>query len=127
MKYKLLFGFGILCILSVFFVSARFHRGEISYSVTDSDREYTIKAKYGEGAFNKVRDYLDKKLGRYTALPFEGAEIDGDITLDNGASFYLLLKPGRLHIKLNKQKNSESTYQHFSQMGRELKNVMGLQ
>jgi hypothetical protein len=43
-------------------------------------------------------------------MSFANTEIDGNITLDNQATFYMKKSPGFLNIKLDKEKNSEAMY-----------------
>ncbi|WP_343703901.1 hypothetical protein [Chitinophaga sp.] len=131
----LLFIFGALCILGALYIYGRqtgwgghlFNDGNFSYHVMDSDNTYEIKAQYNRAQTDKVRAYLQEQLGPYTNLSFRDVELDATTTLKNGAIFYILLKPGRLRIKLNKKENSQATYERFSQMGRELRPVMSRQ
>lgn len=127
LKYKLAAIFGALCIVCALFIFSR-HRqnNERYYRVQDSPRSYSIEARYSEGSFDNVRNHLNKRLGGYTRFSFENTEVDATIALDGKANFYLLMKPGKLHIKLDKRQNSDRTYQLFSELGRELENVMAL-
>ena len=120
---------GILCIAGSLFVyiMLRHHNNDRYYHVKDSPKSYSIEAEYDEARFGNVRRHLDKKLGDLTRFSFDNATVDADVTLNGKASFYLLLKPGKLHIRLNKRENSEEAYRRFSELGRELEAVMSLQ
>lgn len=124
--YRIFFVFGLLCIVSALFIFARQHRRDdrnISVSVSESKEAYKFRADYPTANHGRVCDYLEKQLGRNTNINFHDVEIDGHVVLDNQADFYLLLEPGKLRMTLNKKDNSYATYEKFSQMGRELKEV----
>lgn len=125
-KYRLTFVFGLLCIISALFIFGRLQRENhgFDYSVSDSPKEYKIKASYNQANADKVGAYLNDQFGAYTDISFTDTELDAVMTLENGAAFYIRHEPGTFRITLDKRKNSHSTYEKFSQMGRELKDVM---
>ena len=127
--YRILFVFGLLGIGSALFIFARQYRNgnisnSISVSVSESKKAYTFRADYPEAHDGRVRDYLEQQLGAYTNTAFNDADIDGHVVLDNHAAFYLLLQPGKLRITLDKRDNSYATYEKFSRMGHELKEIV---
>ena len=68
-----------------------------------------MTAKFNPDRTAAVEKWLGKE---FTAgdVSFTNTEIDGNITLDNQATFYMKKSPGFLNIKLDKEKNSDSIY-----------------
>jgi len=57
-------------------------------------------------------------------MSFVNTRIDGDLTLDDKTTFYIKKKPGFLEIKLNKNRNSSSSYHTIKELGEGLKGVL---
>ena len=101
----------LFCALSlcIAIISCGFPDGSISIKHSQYDHYYEMTAKFNPDKTAKVDTYLDKELaaGR---MSFVNTEMDGDITLDNNATFYIKKSPGYLHIKLDKEKNSDEAF-----------------
>ena len=69
-----------------------------------------MTAKFNPDKTAAVERWLDKELAGGDRS-FTNTEIDGNITLDNQATFYIKKSPGFLNIKLDKEKNSDAMYQ----------------
>ena len=69
-----------------------------------------MTAKFNPDRTGAVERWLDKELPGGD-MSFANTEIDGNITLDNQATFYMKKSPGFLNIKLDKEKNSDAMYQ----------------
>jgi hypothetical protein len=69
-----------------------------------------MTAKFNPDRTAAVERWLDKELASGD-VSFTNNEIDGNITLDNQATFYIKKSPGFLNIKLDKEKNSDAMYQ----------------
>ena len=68
-----------------------------------------MTAKFNPERTVAVERLLDKELPSGN-VSFANTEIDGNITLDNQATFYMKKSPGFLNIKLDKEKNSDAIY-----------------
>ena len=68
-----------------------------------------MTAKFNPDRTAAVERWLDKELASGN-VSFANTQIDGTITLDDKSTFYMKKSPGFLNIKLDKEKNSESTY-----------------
>jgi len=68
-----------------------------------------MTAKFNPGKTAAVERWLDKELATGD-VSFTNTKIDGNITLDNQATFYVKKSPGFLNIKLDKEKNSDAFY-----------------
>ena len=69
-----------------------------------------MTAKFNPDRTAAVERWLNTELATGD-MSFANIEMDGDITLDNQATFYMKKSPGFLHIKLDKEKNSDAIYQ----------------
>ena len=69
-----------------------------------------MTAKFNPDKTAAVDKWLNKELATGD-MSFASIEMDGEITLDNKATFYMKKSPGFLNIKLDKKKNSDAIYQ----------------
>jgi hypothetical protein len=63
-----------------------------------------------------VEEYMDNRIGRRSNMSFVNSRIDGTLALDDHTTFYIKKYPGRLEIKLDKDKNSYEAYQGIKSM-----------
>ncbi len=89
----------------------------VNLTVSEDEHEYRLLANYPENNTGKVEEYLDEKIGNQNDLSFTNAVIDADLTLDDGTKMYVVNKPGKLRIKLNKNENSAASYQKIKALG----------
>ena len=68
-----------------------------------------MTAKFNPDKTVAVERWLDKEL-HAVDVSFTNREVDGNITLDNHATFYMKKSAGFLNIKLDKEKNSDAIY-----------------
>jgi len=99
------------CALSlcIAIISCGFPGGSISIKHSEYDHYYEMTAKFNSDRTAAVERWLDKELPSGN-MSFANTEIDGDIMLDNQATFYIKKSPGFLNIKLDKEKNSDAVY-----------------
>jgi len=95
--------FVLLPILVI--ISCDFPDGSTSIKHSQYDHYYEMTAKFNPGKTTKVENYLDKELSPGNRS-FANTEMNGEITLDNKATFYIKKLPGYLNIKFDKEKNS---------------------
>src|SRR5215510_10920571 len=90
-------------------LSCGFPNGSISIKHSQYDHYYEMTAKFNPGKTDKVDKYLDKELAD-GKMSFVNTQMDGEITLDDKTTFYVKKSSGYLHIKFDKQKNTEEAY-----------------
>ena len=113
------------CALSICIaiISCGFPDGSISIKHSEYDHYYEMTAKFNPDRTAAVERWLDKELATGD-MSFAKTEIDGNITLDNQATFYMKKSPGFLNIKLDKEKNSEAVYQQIRAVCEEINEVV---
>ena len=82
-----------------------------------------MTAKFNPDKTVAVERLLDKELSRGN-MSFANTQIDGNITLDDKTVFYIKKSPGFLHIKLDKELNSDEIYYRIKSVCEEIKNVV---
>ena len=87
-------------------ISCSFPDGGISIKHSQYDHYYEMTAKFNPDKTDKVDRYLDKELP-VGNMSFVNTEMDADITLDDKTTFYVKKSAGYLHIKFDKEKNSD--------------------
>lgn len=107
MKKSVIFCF--VLSLCIGLISCGFPGGSISIKHSEFSHYYEMTAKFNPDRTVAVERWLDKELPSGD-MSFANTEIDGNITLDNNSTFYMKKSPGFLHIKLDKEKNSEAIY-----------------
>jgi len=102
----------LICVLLpvVIIISCGFPDGSISIKHSQYDHYYEMTAKFNPDKTAAVDKWLNKELATGD-MSFASIEMDGEITLDNKATFYMKKSPGFLNIKLDKKKNSDAIYQ----------------
>jgi hypothetical protein len=96
-----------LCLI---IISCGYPGGSISIKHSEHSHYYEMTAKFNPDKTAAVERWLNKELATGD-MSFANIEMDGDITLDNKATFYMKKSPGFLHIKFDKEKNSDEAYQ----------------
>jgi len=101
----------LLCILlpGIAIISCGFPDGSISIKHSQYSHYYEMTAKFNPEKTAKVDRWLDKELSTGN-MSFVNTRLDGEITLDSKATFYIKKSPGYLHIKFDKEKNSDEVY-----------------
>ena len=107
MKKSAIFFFALSLCIGV--ISCGFPDGSISIKHSQYSHYYEMTAKFNPDRTAAVEKWLDKELPAGD-MSFTNTEIDGNITLDNQARFYMKKSPGFLNIKLDKEKNSDAIY-----------------
>src|SRR6187549_2898753 len=107
MKNSAIFFCALICIVTI---SCGFPDGSISIKHSQYSHYYEMTAKFNPDRTAAVEKWLDKELPGGN-MSFANTEIDGNITLDNQATFYMKKSSGFLNIKLDNEKNSEAIYQ----------------
>ena len=121
MKRSTVLSFVISLCLTI--ISCGFPDGSISIKHSEYDHYYEMTAKFNPDRTLAVERWLNKELSSGD-VSFSNTQIDGNITLDNEATFYMKKSPGFLNIKLDKQKNSEAIYRKIRSVCEEINEVV---
>lgn len=120
--------FIIFCLLSAIlcfpYLEKEFNGDNINISVSESEDEFKFSAKFNESKTRDVRNYMDNHLKPRGDFSFKNAEIDATVTLDSKLNFYIQSSPGRLKIKLDKNKNSFENYMMLKKTCEGIKNIL---
>jgi len=107
MKNSAIFFFTLSLCIAI--SSCGFPGRNISIEHSEYSHYYEMTAKFNPDRTVAIERWLDKELPAID-VSFINTEIDGNITLDNQATFYMKKSPGFLNIKLDKEKNSDAIY-----------------
>jgi hypothetical protein len=121
MKKSAIFFYALLVCITI--ISCGFPDGSISIKHSEYDHYYEMTAKFNPDRTVAVERWLDKELSTGD-VSFSNTQIDGNITLDNEATFYMKKSPGFLNIKLDKEKNSEAIYRKIRSVCEEINEVV---
>ncbi len=115
-KLPALFVYAIICIITAFSCINNNDNGHASISVSESAHYYSMNAHFSKSKTRTVEEYMDSRIGRSINMSFVNSRIDGTLALDDHTTFYIKKYPGRLEIKLDKDKNSDEAYQGIKSM-----------
>ena len=117
--------FQVFCVLvtCATIVSCGFPGGSISIKQSEHSRYFEMTAKFNPDKTAAVERLLDKELSRGD-MSFANTQMDGNITLDDKSVFYIKKSPGFLHIKLDKDINSDEIYYRIKSVCEEIKDVV---
>jgi hypothetical protein len=115
-------------LFALFFVSigisCRDNNGNTDISYSESAHSYSMKAHFPGNKMRNVENYMDARIGKESNMSFVNAQIDGTLSLDDHTIFYIEKSPGTLKIKLDKDKNSDESYQEIKSMCEGIKKVL---
>jgi hypothetical protein len=120
MKKRMAVWYAFACLL----MSCERHDGKTSITYKDKDDTYSMKAFFNSNRNKAVEYFMNEKIGNKNNLSFINTEMDAEMRLNDGTSFYLLKKPGHIEIKLDKAKNSPQAYFSVKSMCEEMKEVL---
>ena len=98
------------------------HNTNISYKETSE--YFSMKAHFNKNKMRDVEEYMNDKIGKSSNMSFANTQIDGKLTLDDQTTFYLKKSPGNLEIKLDKDENSDVSYNEIKSMCQGIKKVI---
>ncbi len=113
--------FALTCITVI---SCQPNDDNTSIAYRNTDRYYSMDARFSKSRTREVEEYMDRKIGRRSKISFVKTQLDGDIALDDQSKFYIRKSPGILRIKLDKHKNSEEAYYAIKSMCEGIKLVV---
>ena len=105
-------------------LSSCFHDHDISVHVNDDEDVYRMRASFDEDLTADVQQVINRYLHQHHSASLVHVFTDGEITLDDGTSFYIKTGPGRLKIKIDKSENPEEVCEDLRQMCDEIKEVL---
>ena len=96
-----------------------------SVTISDSRDEFRLCASYDRNKMHKLQRLLEEDLGEDNSRSFRHSRIDGDITLDEGTTFYMHSYPGELNITIDKDENSPESVQRIREACEDIKYLLG--
>ena len=116
--------FLLLVAALIGFTSCRWSDHDITIHYSDTKRYYSMEADFSIHRTRAVEEYMDEKLGSVTNMSFVNTRLNGKIALDDNTNFYIEKYPGYMRIKLDKEKNSYSSYERIRSMCDGIKKVL---
>lgn len=112
--------------LSIFLVWKKFEIYDhgINISVTENLDTYHFSANYNAENTARVQSYINSKISPNSLFRSENDYMDINTVLSDRTRFYIKESPGRLNIKLDKTKNSLSSYMRIRKMCEGIKNLL---
>jgi hypothetical protein len=115
----------LFCALAcICLISCQHDNRNIEISYKDTGHYYSMKAYFGKSRTREVEEYMDDRIGTGNNLSFVNTRIDGQLTLDDQATFYIKKYPGLVEIKLDKGDNSAEAYHRIKSMCEGIKEVL---
>jgi hypothetical protein len=100
------------------------HDRDIHITTNDGDNDFYMNAHFSKHKTRAIERYMDRVLGRQRNMSFINSRIDGTIALDDHTIFYIEKHPGHIKIKLDKDKNSEESYEEIRDMCEGMKEML---
>ncbi|MDF2432571.1 MAG: hypothetical protein JWP44_2202 [Mucilaginibacter sp.] len=115
-----------ILFLSIFLVWTKFeiNNHDISISVHEDDDSYKFSASYNDSNTSRIQQYINNSITPNRLAGSENDNFDATTTLADRTRFYVLEKPGRLKIELDKRKNSTASYLRIKKMCEGVKGVL---
>ena len=114
-----------ISIICLGFISPGYSRPQNKASITlsESDNNYSLKAKYDKAKTRKVQEYMTESL-KSTGFKFTNTQLDAQLALTGGINFYIKSNDGELVLKFDKRKNNAYDYTKFKKMCEGIKTIV---
>ncbi|MEO9070653.1 MAG: hypothetical protein ABI261_06430 [Ginsengibacter sp.] len=110
---------------SIFGLSCVHNSGNTNIQYKETEHSYSMKADFPENETKEVEEYMNRTIGTINNMSFINTEIDGSLSLDDHTIVYIKKSPGILYITLDKDRNSDESYQEIKSMCQGIKKVLG--
>ncbi|HMI78614.1 MAG TPA: hypothetical protein VK484_07460 [Ferruginibacter sp.] len=101
-------------------LSSCFHDHDMSISINDDDDVYRMTATFERDQSGAVHRIINAHLHQHD-MSFDQGSVDTNVRLDDGTSFYIRTRPGRLKIKFDRSENTEESCKWLEEMCEEIK------
>jgi hypothetical protein len=118
MKIRFFLIAGCIFFLCVFSSCFNYNSNDLSISVNDNDEEYQLTARFDERKTRAVENYIKECTATSSIFKRTG------VTLDDNTKIYIKSQEGRLKIELNKNENSEESYERIKDMCEGIKELL---
>jgi len=111
--------------LSLFSSCFNHHSNDVSISIKEDEAEYRLSARFDDSKTRAVQNYIKQCTASNSIFKHGGRnEIDATVTLDDNTRLYIKSQEGHLKIKLNKEENSEESYERVKEMCEGVKELL---
>lgn len=124
MKFNFLIAFCLLISTGFATPKNSIKADKIEITISEDNDTYKMVATFNEEKTLKIQKYMDECF-KSSHFSFKHTESDADITLDDKSTFYMKSAPGRLTLKLDKNKNTAEVYTRFKKMCQGVKDIIG--
>ncbi len=111
-------------LLGVFSSCYYYSNDDVAISIKDSDDEYKLSARFDKNKTRAVQNFIEdytENSGLFTSV---NSEVEGAVTLDDNTKVYIKAKKGQLKIKLDKDENSQESYENIKDMCEGIKELL---
>jgi hypothetical protein len=115
----------LLLLISILVLTSCYNnKKNISVSIKENEDKLVMNAVYRTSRTQRVENYIQSRMQPTTS--FDNTDNSSNTTLieDGNAKFYVQSSRGNLHIKLNKNENSEQSYYRVREMCEEIKEII---
>ena len=120
-KIKNIFILSLLMIVTCAGCIFDWNSHDTNVKVTEDKNNYQFTASYNKHRSAEIQHYINTDIAPDN---LSGDFIDVTTTLKDGTTFYIKEMAGLLKIKLDKQKNSEASYEKIKNMCNGIKNIL---
>lgn len=96
---------------------------DLKISVTDSDDTFEFFAKYNERKTKKIKRFVNAQMAPAGSVTGDYVHIK-ELILEDNTQIELEESPGKILIKLDKDRNSDASYHRIKSMCEKLKKVI---
>jgi hypothetical protein len=97
---------------------------DVAISIKENENEYKLSARFDKNKTWVVQNYIENYTENSGLFKSDNNEVEGTVTLDDNTTVYIKSKKGRLKIKLDKEENSEESYERIKDMCEGIKELL---
>jgi hypothetical protein len=117
--------FAVVVLLTGMFSSCYYYNDDdVAISIKDSYNEYKLSARFTKSKTREVQNYIENYTENSGLFTSANSEVEGAVTLDDNTKVYVKAKKGQLKIKLDKDENSQESYERIKDMCEGIKELL---
>jgi hypothetical protein len=97
---------------------------DVAISIKENSNEYKLLARFDKNKTKAVQNYIEDYTANIGLFKAGNNKVDGIVTLNDNTTVYIKFKKGRLKIKLDKEQNSEQSYEKIKEMCEGIKELL---
>jgi phosphate-selective porin len=114
----------VVLLTGMFSSCYNYNDDDVAISIKENDNEYKLSARFKRNKTRAIQNYIENYTENSGLFKSDNDEVEGTVTLDDNTTVYIKSKKGQLKIKLDKEENSQESYERVKDMCEGIKDLL---